>query len=468
MSSRNLSHRLLVPVFLTALVSFATVGFAETEQTILAFDGKPVRLVQAVYGDLDPLGSLADPRDPVIALKQPATDGRLHLELVPGTEGAEQEGSFSLLYDRSSDSLFIFWESRREQSTALYLAGRNAEGDWTEVVEVSGSPFSSKTPPKLAITHDLFSTETESGGTSQARRSILHLVWSEERGGEQTLVYSPVVLQNGSYLGPNAVYDLARLAPEQPDPEAPAPTRWLIESLLVTAGADGHSVVLAFADSTTHRLLTLQIEALSDEVISLADGARSNITVIGHRPPIRRVLDVARSNITVIGHRIHPAVRSFMMQSIERGLLGSSTDASLGTTVDAELAASIVWEEIIRAAASVEDQGLLDEATLRQPQLLEVIAREPEEERPAGSPLLQLRVASDRPVPKTGDTPQTRIFVSPDGRDVIVSWLEEPLEKPRLLYVESRGDGWSDVQSFELGDQMSLRAAYELLERRVR
>lgn len=463
MTSSHLPLRRLFALGLVALVAFATAAFAETEKIILAFDGKPIRLIQSVYGELDPLGSLADPRHPVIALERPSTDGRLRLELVPGTEGPEQEGGFSLLYDRDSESLFIFWESRQQGSTALNLAGRTADGEWTEVVEVSGNPFSPKTPPRLAITHDSYWTEGETGEPLRARRSILHLVWSEDRDGDQTLVYSPVMLRNGAYLGPNALYDLADLATGEPLLEAPAPSRWLTEALRVAAGTDGHSVVLAFADSATHRLLTLQIEALSDEVVSLADGARSNITVIGHRPPIRRVLDVARSNITVIGHRIHPGVRSFMMRSIEGSLLGSGDGADLDTPIDAQLAASIVWEEIVRAAASVQDQGLVDDETLSEPRILEVLGREPGEDRSEGSPLLQVRVASSRPVPETGDS-LTRLFVSPDGRDVIVSWLEAS----RLRYVESQQDGWSPVQSFELGDQLSLAAAYELLDRRVR
>lgn len=461
MVSQSAKHRLVTGFLLLSMALLGSPAVAEIEQTILAFDGQPVRIHQALYGDLDPLGSLADPRSSVLALEWPSSQSPHPIELVPGTQGPEREGTFSLLYDRDSETLFVFWESLGKDATALNLVGRAANGTWTKAAEISGSPFNPKTPPVLAITHESFVTEREDGSSIERHQSILHLVWSENRDDLPVLVYSPVLLENGAYLGPNAIYNLSDLAGGEVATEAPAPTPSLLESLVVTAGRDRHSVVLAFADPRSRRLVTLRIESLWTDLVSVADGARSHIVVIGERPTIRQVSDTARSHIVVIGHRIHPGIREFMLQSIERGL---EADADTDGRIDAQLAGSIVWDEIIRAGASVEDQGLLDEETLEQPQILEVIARGPDEPRSADSPLLQMRVVSSRPVPETGDSPQTRMFASPDARDVIVCWLNGK----RLLYVESQADGWSGVQGFDLGEHLSLAAAYELLERRVR
>jgi hypothetical protein len=94
-------------------------------------------------------------------------------------------------------------------------------------------------------------------------------------------------------------------------------------------------------------------------------------------------------------------------------------------------------------------------------QIVEVRAEGGEYEPPLA--LLQVRLASSRPVPQVG-TGSTRLFVSENGQDVLIAWAAAD----RVLYRDSAGAGWNDTRELRLSPGLTLDRALEILEQRVR
>jgi hypothetical protein len=63
----------------------------------------------------------------------------------------------------------------------------------------------------------------------------------------------------------------------------------------------------------------------------------------------------------------------------------------------------------------------------------------------------------------TGDQGEHAVYLSRNGRQAVVSWIDEGV----VNYRESRGDGWSDTRQLRLGDELDLGRAREILERRA-
>ena len=83
---------------------------------------------------------------------------------------------------------------------------------WTETIEVSGDPVPFKGPPRVAVTRDAFGL---AGNPSQ--RTILHLVWWEQRESAVIVFYSPITLIDGEFIGSNPVVALNQFEVEAPE-----------------------------------------------------------------------------------------------------------------------------------------------------------------------------------------------------------------------------------------------------------
>jgi hypothetical protein len=451
------------------LLAAAPAARAAGERTVLGPGGQTVRLLQDAYGELFPIGSEADPRHPVLALERDAGGGRVSRTLVPGTSGPEEETEFSLLYEKVTDSLFVLWESRQGGASALHLTGLDTHGEWSEVLEISSHPFSWKSAPRLAVTRDLLPPAAEGEGAAGGSRFVLHLVWAEQGPEGDRVSFAPVGLRNGGYSGDPPVFDLHDLLPAEPTAETALPARSLVDAPALRPGSDDHTVVVAYTDPDSRRLITVEVETLPAELAALAGDARAHITVLGQRGTVQSVADGARAHITVLGqrYRFHPAIVRYLAERVSAAILAAGQGAG---PFDPEELAELARREILEGATGIEGRGLLGSpagpdgaAAHRFLELDAVETGSRGDGPPATGAWLRVERLASWPAPAVPEAP-LRLFLSPSGRDVIVAWAAEG----RLEYRETEGGGWSAVRRLELGAQLSLAAAYELLENRVR
>src|SRR4029077_8592856 len=108
-----------------------------------------------------------------------------------------------------------------------------------------------------------------------------------------------------------------------------------------------------------------------------------------------------------------------------------------------------------------------------QPQALtartEIREIDPEVEPPAAtSPthLVQFRVASQRAAPRIGTADAVTLFLSADGEDTLIAWIDP--DGQSVSYRDTQKAGWSDIRQLKLSDGIDLGQALKILEQKVR
>ena len=415
---------------------------------------------EGAYGELFPEQGLAARENPALALDVTRAGGATERLLVPGTETSDVEDSASILYEDESGTLFVLWQTKVNIiHSRLNLVGYQ-NGQWTELIEISGNPFGWKSSPQLAVTRDVFQTEEAEGGLRTWQRTVVHLLWWEEgAGGEPLTHYSPVVLLNGVYTGWNPVLRLDDLEVVSSE-GLPSPLNLpLAEAPRIDSGRNGQSVAIGFVHPATGELVTLTAEILPGEFAFIADRVRNQIIEIGResRPdqPGARA-DKVRNQIIEIGNRLglHPSVPSYAAE-----LAAAAIEAS-PPGEDPAVLGDRVRNQIIEIGARLTDRGFDRGRTARKLQVLETTSSG------AGAPpnLIRLVQASLRPAPATGAN-ENALFLSHEGGEAIVAWQAE--DGSALLYRESRGGGWSPVRALRLGPDLDLARAREILEQRA-
>ena len=420
-------------------------------------DGELYVLRQGTYEELFPGQGLAAPGNAVLAVDVVRPDRATDRLLVPGTETADTEDGASILFEDQSGTLFVLWQARVNViHSRLQLAGLHG-GEWTELVEVSGNPFGWKSSLQLAVTRDTFHTESSDGALETWVRTVAHLLWWEEGpAGEPLPHYSPVTFLNGVYTGWNPVFLLEGFDPaeaagslvEHDSPVARAPR--------IEAGRNGQSVVLAFVSTATGALVTTSVEVLPGEVAFIADIVRHQIVDLGreYRDKPDALASKVRHQIVDLGRRLglHPSFAAYAAQSAADEIV-----AALPAENPRNLAER-VRHQIVDLGARMTDRGLNRANAAARLQVLETSSGD------SGAPpnLVCLLEASVREVPQTGEL-ENALFLSPSGREVVASWVEDGV----VYYRESRGAGWSDGRPLRLGSQLPLAQAREILERRA-
>jgi hypothetical protein len=431
------------------------------ERTAALGAGGEVYLAKAgSYRDLFPDGKDTNPANPVLAIEVTKPGTPLQRILVPFTKGDESESSPAVVYEDDSDTLFLVWESHVTPfNSVLMLASFDGER-WAKPIQINGNPFSSKSSPQLAITRDDFPVAGADGTTVTRRRTIFHLVWAEEgASGELELLYSPVILEEGSYLGWNPVYHLNDFVADGDSGSKFAPPLGLLQAPTVQSGRDARTIVVAFASAAGRWLTGLAIDVLPEELSQLADGARSNIIEIGRQGgyPANRagLAEKIKADLIVHGTAFHADVVRYMADQVYGQILGDRGD-------NLQALAAKARSNIIEIGVRLGGRGLRDPGDTTKARTVEIDDPQP---RPDSSPthLIHLRATSSRPTPQVG-TSGLRLFVSEDGGDMLVAWTE----KDKVLYVISNGGGWSDQKEIKLSDSVNLDRAYELLAQRVR
>ena len=431
----------------------------------LGAGGELYQLRSGAYKDLFPQGTAARPDSLVLALDITRPDAEPQRLLVPETEGAEAETLPALVYEDETSSVFLLWASKINAIHTIFkLASYN--GRFSDPIDVAGNPYAVKNSPQLAITHDSYEDPTATGQTLTRRRTILHLEWEEEKDGNSFgTYYTPIVLEDGVYLGWNPVYalnDYFDVGTQLAAVATPVPVG-LMRSPAIQAGRDGSTVVLAFPSPRGGRLITVEVDSLPRELVRLADTTRATIIDTGVRLnyPAANMRDLAnqvKATIVTRGTAFHPEVVATLADRVYTQILSTGgSSQSLTRLADA-------------TRATIIDTGYKLSARGLRPTNQDLPSRTFEFSRvagPAGAPVglsnvIQFRMASTRPAPAGVEGP-ARLFVSDTGDDVVVSWAGEG----RILYRDSTDTGWSDIRELRLSANLDEQHAYEILAQRA-
>lgn len=426
-------------------------------------DGESYTLRHGTYGDLFPGGGLADRGSWVLALDVGYRDGVVDRLLVPGTEDPPRDDSASLILEPASQTPFIVWQTWRSYiHPRLYLVQLTPDG-WSPVVELSGSPFNLKGSPSFVVTRDGFDVEGEDGETIHRERTIVHLAWWERIDEAVRVLYSPVVLEDGVYLGQNPVYPLTGLA-TQLEPTGAAMSEELLESLTIQAGDDDRSVVIGFADRTTGRLVTVEARVLPGELSALGDAVRAQLVEFGSRldlgdpGTVSALSGAARAQLVEFGSRFHPSFVSYLAEQLDAFIADWLGGNGAGAPDDVESLAGGARAQLVEFGSRLERGGLaggdgehvlLDFSAFAEGSLHHLIV---------------LTRATSWPAPLTDAAP-THMFVSRSGEQILVAWQRVG----GVAYRESRGASLSDEYFLPAGgDPAAVAAILRRLDDRTR
>lgn len=443
--------------FLCACLGLAAAATLSAQQgATLGKDGEVFIAKTGPYRELFKGGDPAQANYPVLALEITRPGEPARRLLVPTTGGSAVELYPALLFEESSNTLFLLWESRLNHIyPVLVLAGFDGER-WIGPVEI-GNPMATKNSPQLAITRDSYTVPgTETEAEEIRTRTIVHLLWGEESGGSSVTLYTPIILENGAFSGVShdQIYDLSSIDPSAAALTLPDLPMNVAAALRLQPGRDSQTVVAAFTSPATRRVISVEIDVLPAELSLIADFARVHLIDIGRRSKypenLKMIADIARVHLIDIGRRFfHREIALSLADQIHAGILASEGQDELETLAD------VTHDRIVALGAKLSGRGLLQATGA-------AVSRTVEIDGSSNAHHIQFRLASSRPAPEVG-TGVVSLFASKSGKDVLVSWMDSD----RLRYRESNGDDWKNVQEMKLSASVDLERAYEILEQKM-
>ena len=440
----------------------ALPALAIRQEAVLGNDGELYTVKTGTYGVLFPGGRDADPGNSVLALEIARHGEAPQRVLVPDTWDKAIDSSPAVFFEIDSSTAFIVWESRLS-STEFSLRLASFDGSrWAPTIEVSNSTKSSPqlaATLQLASTHDSYKEKDAEGKPVVKHRRVLHLTWSQESadGLSNDAFYTPVILDEGTFIGVNPIFRLNSFDRSNDQPAGAVATE-LVRSPMVQAGDDMRTVVISFTSAVTGRLIALQVDVLPTQIRRVADKARASIIDLGaQKPDLPTVAAKARDSVLNYSGDFQPEVARSLADLLYAHILAQGS--SPGPVSELKPIADDARATIIDLGAKFSSGQVLKSTPAQLIQILEKPA-EGVDEPPAH--LLQVRTASSRPAPAIG-AGAVRVFVSETGANALVSWAG----KDRVFYRDSVGNGWSDVRELKLSDSLDLNQAYDVLDQRV-
>lgn len=446
----------IVGLAIAMLLATAVGAQAQPPKAVIGSDGTIYRLLRGAYGGLFPEGTEAVAGDIVLALDvvSPLRTDRL---LVPGTDRTVPEGETTLVYEDSTDSVFLLWEGLFNGIHPLvYLASYDGS-NWSPVVELASSPFSQKGDLQMVVTRDTAPALKADSSDTAPELTVVHAVWWEETpSGVSRKRYAPVFIENGTYLGWTPVMELADLAPDVAKSASNVLTPGASNLLRVQRGLSNRAIVIGFLNSATEHVSTVGVEVLPRELSELMQKMRAAAIGIGMRMKSRPEFAAEASGAAYdLASAFHSAARRYFASRTYEVIAGSTCELD---PAGVESLADELVDEFLRAGARIADGGLESSG---DPRLLQ-IGQSAEESLPPYHHL-KVTVLSDREAPEVGDSAQ--IFLSESGRDVLIAWPDED----GVSYVESDGEGWSAPAYVGLdGDSLDRDNVLQMLAARVR
>jgi len=423
----------------------------------LGSEGEVYTVRTGSYGDLFPSQNDFDRSNPIVALEISKPGSPVKRILVPSTSGAEVESSPSVVFEEDSETVFLLWETELGFHPILQLAGFDGTS-WSRPIEVIGNPFALKTSVQFTITRDLLEEEPADGVAVSHHSTVLHVIWQEETasGGLATL-YSPIMITDGKYIGWNPIFNLDEYLQERVTATSGEAQSTLVRAPIIESGRDERTVVIAYASTALGRLAAVEVDALPQQLVRLADKARQHIVDLGHQNfPSNLLAEKARQHIVDLGHAFRPDIIKAIAEQVETDILAGGTD-------DLESLANKARQHIVDLGAQLSGRGLRGakgaDATARLVEIEEDPTILPEA---SDSFLFQFRVVSDLSIPHVGPG-AVRLFVSEGGEDLTVSWAQAD----KVLYRNSRDGRWTDPRELRFSKDLDLAKAYEILEQRL-
>jgi len=417
-----------------------------------------------VYKDLFPKGHDTDPGNIVLAVDLILPGAAPQRLLVPYTKGADVETSPAVLFEDDSNTLFLLWASQVNSLNSVLMLASFDGTSWGPPIQINGNPFSSKTSPQLAITRDSFSMTDPTGNTTIRHRAIAQVAWEETNAnGNTDVLYTPVIFEEGTYLGWAPVYNLNDLVGRKPSGSSFAPPDAFVQAPLLQSGRDARTLVVGFASAETRAISTVEIDVLPEEVSLLAEKCRAHIIDLGHTlypDHLQALADNSKADIFAYGTAFHNNILQYIASQIHDLVLANRGTSSTDLTALSEDARA----HIIDLGARLSGRGLKDQndsaaKTLIVDNIVSVVPTDPT----APSHLIHFRVASSRPVPQIGSA-GTQLFLSESGDDAIVAWADSG----KVFYLQSQGTGWSNQKQINLTGSLDAPHAFEILKQRAR
>lgn len=454
--------RWMASLALVGVLAAPGTAEARTRNAAMGAEGEVFSVSAGAYGDLFEGVGLAAPENPALALDVTYPDESRERLLVPGTEASELEKSPSVLFEDESGTLFLLWQTDKNGIHSwLNLVGYR-DGEWSEAIEISGSPFGWKSSPQLAVTRDTFETREE-GEARLWSRTVVHLIWWEYGEIGPRVLYSPVIFLNGEYAGWNPVYHLDELELATGERPLAGVGLDIARSPRIRAGRNGQSVTIGFVVAESGELVTVVLELLPGEIGFLAGDVRAQIVDLGRDLPADtprgEIAGKVRAQIVDLGRKLglHPGLSAYLAEQVSATVRDSNPNRPLQSLGDD------VRAQIVDLGAHMTENGFDRAGSFEKLQVLEVTG-DPAREASAAAPpnLIRLVRASARLAPQTAED-ENALFLSRDGKDAIVAWSNGSF----VFYRETTADEWSNVYRLPLGGELDLDRAWEMLERRV-
>ena len=453
----------LLPLFVIWALAVGSPLWAAPQQNgVLGANGEVYIAKAGTYGELFPGGrEEIDAATPVLALEVTHPDGSLERLLVEGTDTADQERLPFLLYEESSRTVFLLWETQRNSiHPILILSGY--DGSWIDPVEIIGDPFAPKASPQFAITHETLQVSGTDGAEVTRHQTVLHIVWGEELANDSIeAFYAPVIFDDGVRVEHGKVFKLSDF--DKGADAAPDFSPGIRQALAISRGRDERTVVVAFPSQRTQRLVTLEIDVLPAQLGRLADEARMHIVDLGakHSWPAgyKKVADLARMHIVDLGAKGFQAeVVQAMAQQVSELILKNQGADKI------EVIADRARMHIVDLGAKLSDRGLRTSASTVQIQEIseQGLGQGSPKARPPALQLLNFRLGSSWPAP-TVDSTDVRLFPARSGSALLIAWPEDG----KIQYLETQEGGWSRVKEMALTPALDLNRAYHILEDRM-
>jgi hypothetical protein len=357
----------------------------------------------------------------------------------------------------------VLWASQVNPLSSVLMLASFDGTSWGPPIQITGNPFSSKTSPQLAITRDSFSAADSAGNTATRHRTIIHIVWEEQTAsGTADVLYTPVILEEGTYLGWAPVYNLNDVLGRTPSGSSFTPPDILVQSPVLQSGRDTRTLVVSFASAETRAVSAIEIDVLPEELSALAADARANIIELGRNlyPSYLQVLaDKAYANVITKGSAFHDDIVQYIAGRIHDLVL-----ANRGTNpTDLTALSDDARANIIELGSRLSGRGLRDHSGTEKALTESIVSVTPTTNDPTvPSHLIHFRIASNRPTPQMGST-GIRVFMSESGDDTIIAWTDTG----KVLYRLSQAGGWSDPRQIKLSDSLSADQAYTILKQRA-
>jgi hypothetical protein len=451
-----------------AFGALAAAARADVHDVALSTDGTVYQARADLYGKLFPQGKETAAANPVVALDVTSPDSPPRRILVPGTAGPDLESLPSVLFADDSQTVFLLWRTEFNFHPLLQLAGFDGRS-WSKVIQVTGgNPFADKTSPQFTITRDAYAETADDGTGTTHHRVVLHLIWQEQNAASQLATfYTPIIINDGDYIGWNPIYDLDDFSPaSRAAAAAPSGMTSLVSTPMLQVGSDSRTVVVVYTSASAARMVAIEVNVLPQELGQLAEKARAHIVDLGRKNYPGNYVSMAeatRAHIVDLGGAFQPQVISSIADQIKALILAEGAAGS-----ELAVVAEKARAHIVDLGVQLSGWGLRPSGN-EMAKVLE-IGGTPNPVPPAddttvlSSYLFQFRVSANLPAPQVG-TGAVRLFSSETGESLIVSWAQTD----RLFYRNSRADGtWSDPKQLVFSNNLDLTKAYQILDQRLR